>query len=301
MLDTAHRYFLEVVRTGSVKDAAANLHVAASAVSRQIAKLEDASGQALFDRRPHGMTPTRAGELLARYVRRTAMDTQRVRMELRSLEGGGARSTIRVGSNEAVALSILPNALAEFRESHPDVAFQVQIASPAGVAQGLADGGIDIGVAFSVRAGLEVAVRYEVSSPLRAMMAPGHPLAGRARVSLNDLKPYPLALTDSGTTVRLLFDAYSNTGEGPPFNIAYSSSSSSLIYAVVKATDAVTLAGEITQHDALEHGDLAAVAISDAGFGARTLQVQTAKDRPLSTEAEQFLSVLTRAMQGKAR
>lgn len=38
------RYFFEVARTGSVNQAAQRLHVAASAVSRQLAKLEDSVG-----------------------------------------------------------------------------------------------------------------------------------------------------------------------------------------------------------------------------------------------------------------
>jgi len=54
---TQIRYFLEVARTGSVSQAAGQLHVAASAVSRQIAKLEDQLGCALFERRARGMVP----------------------------------------------------------------------------------------------------------------------------------------------------------------------------------------------------------------------------------------------------
>ncbi len=80
---------------------------------------------ALFERRPHGMVPTRAGELLTRYARRTAMDAQRMQQEMRSLNHAELRSTIHIGSNEALAHSLLPGLLGAFRASHPDVAFQV--------------------------------------------------------------------------------------------------------------------------------------------------------------------------------
>ena len=301
VLDAAHRYFLEVVNTGSVKDAAANLHVAASAVSRQIAKLEEASGAALFDRRPHGMVLTKAGELLAKYARRVAVDTQRMRRELHGLRDAELRSTIRIGSSEAVALNLLPGVLGAFRASHPDVAFQVQILSSASVAQKLADGSIDIGLAFSVRAESDVAVRFKVDAPLRAVMATKHPLALRARVSLNDLKAYPIALTESGTTVRWLFDARSSVGDGAPFNLAYSSDSSSVIYAIVKSTNAVTLAGEITLRETLKRRELVAIPIAEAGFETRVLAVQTAKDRALSAEAERFLEALIGSLQDSSQ
>ena len=58
------RYFLEVARTGSVNQAAMRLHVVASAVSRQLAKLEDSVGVPLFERQPRGMALTAAGSRL---------------------------------------------------------------------------------------------------------------------------------------------------------------------------------------------------------------------------------------------
>ena len=49
------KYFVEVARCGSVRKASENLYVAASAVNRQILKLEDELGGELFDRMPNGM------------------------------------------------------------------------------------------------------------------------------------------------------------------------------------------------------------------------------------------------------
>ena len=70
LLSLPLRYFLEVARTGSVNQAAQRLHVAASAVSRQLGKLEDSLGVVLFERQARGMTLTEAGtrKRLAAYV-----------------------------------------------------------------------------------------------------------------------------------------------------------------------------------------------------------------------------------------
>ena len=68
--EPAVRYFLEVVRAGSVKDAAQKLNVAPSAVSRQVARLEQELDTLLFDRHARGMVPNAAGELLAAHARR---------------------------------------------------------------------------------------------------------------------------------------------------------------------------------------------------------------------------------------
>ncbi|OZI69510.1 LysR family transcriptional regulator [Bordetella genomosp. 2] len=287
MLSTAHRHFLEVVRAGSIKDAAAALHVAPSAVSRQIAKLEHGCGAALFERRPHGMVLTRAGEMLADYVRRVAMDADHVLRDIRSLRQAEL-TTVRIGSNEAVARNVLPGILGAYRVEHPDVAFQVHIASPGVVTQRLRDGLIDVGLAFSLKPGSGIDVRYEIVSPVRVIMVPEHALATRASVSLDDLRHYPIALTDSGTTVRLLFDNSAVGGDGPPFNVAYSSNSSSVIRAIVEAGHAVTLAGEITLAEPLRRGALVAVPLQQPAFAARTLQVQTAS-RALPEATERFV------------
>jgi DNA-binding transcriptional LysR family regulator len=299
LLDTAHRYFLEVIRAGSVKDAAATLNVVSSAVSRQISKLEEDSGTPLFERRPNGMVPTRAGELLFDYVQRVAMDARRVRHELRSLRGTEL-STIRIGVNETVGRNVLAGILGSYRADNPGVVFRLRTASSAGVAQGVADGSIDIGLAFRIKSAGQkssgIAVRHEVDAPLSAIMAPSHPLARCARVTIDDLRPYPVALTDSGATVRLLFDTWVANADGTPFDVAYSSNSSSIIYAIVKGGHAVTLGGEVILRRDLAHGELLSVPLADPKLAPRTLQVQTAANRSLPEAAERFIRALVDAL-----
>lgn len=287
MISTAHRYFLEVVRTGTIKAAAACLHVAPSAVSRQIAKLEESCGARLFERRPHGMVTTQAGEMLANHARRVSMESEHVLRDIRGLRRTDL-TTIRIGSNEAVARNILPELLGAYRTKHPDVIFQVQVASPGMVAQRLRERSIDVGIAFSLKAGSDIEVRYEISSPVRAIMAPTHPLVAQSYVSLEDLRRYPLALTETGTTVHLLFNSVADD-EGPPIEIAYTSNSSSVIRAIVEAGHAVTLAGEITLAEPLRRNVLVARPLEQQVFTQRTLQVQIARDAVLPEAIDIFV------------
>jgi DNA-binding transcriptional LysR family regulator len=74
MISLGLRYFLEVARCGSIAGAAAAQHVAASAVSRQIAKLEDGLGIALFERQARGMELSEAGRQLAAYANAAALE-----------------------------------------------------------------------------------------------------------------------------------------------------------------------------------------------------------------------------------
>ena len=90
LLSLPLRYFLEVARTGSVNQAAQRLHVAASAVSRQLGKLEDSLGVVLFERQARGMNLTEAGTRLLAHA--SAHDAQALELveQLQDLSAQGA-------------------------------------------------------------------------------------------------------------------------------------------------------------------------------------------------------------------
>src|SRR5690242_5543318 len=81
------RYFLAVGRLGSIRQAADELHVAASAISRQIALLEDDYGTPLFERHAQGVRLTAAGEIFAQHARTTLREFERVRSDIDDVRG----------------------------------------------------------------------------------------------------------------------------------------------------------------------------------------------------------------------
>ena len=146
--DTALRYFLEVVRTGSVSEAATRLSVSPSAVSRQVATLEDLLGVPLFERRPRGMAPSPAGELLAAHALRNALEADRVVADIEALQGL-RRGLIRVCCSAGFAIEFLPKAMAQFREQHPGMQFHLRVAAPAAVTQAVLNIEAGIGLTYS--------------------------------------------------------------------------------------------------------------------------------------------------------
>ena len=146
--DTALRYFLEVVRTGSVSEAATRLSVSPSAVSRQVATLEDLLGVPLFERRPRGMAPSPAGELLAAHALRNALEADRVVADVEALQGL-RRGLIRVCCSAGFAIEFLPKAMAQFREQHPGMQFHLRVAAPAAVTQAVLNTEAGIGLTYS--------------------------------------------------------------------------------------------------------------------------------------------------------
>ena len=129
LLSLPLRYFLEVARTGSVNQAAQRLHVAASAVSRQLGKLEDSLGVVLFERQARGMTLTEAGTRLLAHA--SAHDTQALELveQLQDLSAQGALR-VRLACTEGFSAAFTPLVMAGFRQAHPQVQLQLQVAVP---------------------------------------------------------------------------------------------------------------------------------------------------------------------------
>lgn len=118
LLSLPLRYFLEVARTGSVNQAAQRLHVAASAVSRQLGKLEDSLGVVLFERQARGMALTEAGARLMAHA--SAHDAQALEL-VEQLHGLSAQEAlrVRVACTEGFAASFMPLVMSSFRQVAP--------------------------------------------------------------------------------------------------------------------------------------------------------------------------------------
>lgn len=103
----ALRYFVEVARTGSLSDASARLHVAVSAISRQIAKLESELGAPLFERRPRGMALSEAGERLLGFAQRSLLEAEHVMKEIGGLDALHG-SLLKIACSEGFAIDSCP-------------------------------------------------------------------------------------------------------------------------------------------------------------------------------------------------
>lgn len=184
------KYFLEVARSGSIRKAAQNLFVAASAVNRQILQLERELGTELFDRVPSGMRLNAAGERLQQHVRGTLHDFHLMRTELDALKGE-RRGHVSVAAMDSLLIDVLPAAVEEFSDSYPAVHYTITSAQPDVVPELVASGEHDIGMCYLGRLPATVRVVAKAPFPPGVVMAAAHPLARKARLSFDDCRGQP--------------------------------------------------------------------------------------------------------------
>jgi DNA-binding transcriptional LysR family regulator len=193
MTDRALRYFLAVVRTGSVRRAAETLNVAASAVSRQIIELEAACGASLLDRLPRGVVPTEAGRLVAEHAQRQADEADLLADRLRRLRGM-QHGTVRLCCGAGFLVDLLDNGLSGFSAAHPGIAFTVGLGTTDGILAAVARGEADLGLAYNPPAHPEVRGLAAARQPLLAILPRAHPLAGREAAALAHFAAEPAVL-----------------------------------------------------------------------------------------------------------
>lgn len=283
------RYFLAVIDSGSLAAAGERLHIAPSAVSRQISILEETVGVPLFERRPRGMEPTAAGSALADHARRASLEEKNLLSELRAGDYPGAK-VIRLVSTEGLSRYFLPNVLIQHHRQHPTFQYVLEVMSPHECTEKVMRGEADVGLTFSTAPTEGVDILYSSRSAIRAVMRVGHPLGRHPQLSLQALTPYPLALTPKGTTQRQLFDLVCQM-EGLTFHHVMTCNYSGAIHEFVRHSDAIAFGGVISQR-ANESDGLISVSLSNSQFADRSIQILTMPKRTLPVTLQLFIGTL---------
>jgi DNA-binding transcriptional LysR family regulator len=193
LMRTALRYFDEAVRRGSIRRAADQLHVASSAVNRQLLQLEEEMDVKLFERLPRGIRATAAGEVVLNYVRQWNREAISLNRELGALRGG-VRGTIRIAASESFTDELLPRAMHELQLRFPQVDFSLISGDNHLITSQLLARDADVVLAFDVSTDVRAQVVTTIASPLGVIAPPDHPLTRLREITLQDCEPYPLII-----------------------------------------------------------------------------------------------------------
>ena len=288
------RYFDEVVRAGSIRIAAEKLHIAPSAVSRQIKNLEDELGAHLFERHARGVALTPAGEIYARYVRSALLDQGRVNAEIDDLRGL-RRGHIRIHSVEGVVASPVAIALAQFKEKFSGVTLRLTVTGTEDIMRAVRDGDTDIGIAFT--SDPDPWVRYEarLHHPLCAIMRPDHPLASKSKLGLAEALQFPYAIPEKNFGIRALIDAQARISK-LALKPALVTNSIEAMRGFARTGDGITFLPAITVQREAELGQVTAVPLSDREMKKASVDLCVQQDRRLPKAVDEFLRLLHRIL-----
>lgn len=168
--------FLAVVETGGFRAASKRLRISASSVSEKIAKLEEDIGAPLLNRTTRSVSPTEAGEALAKRIS-PLLDEVELAVSDASGAGGQVRGSLKLNVPGAVMVDILPAMIAEFMALHPQVRVEIMMENRL---VDIVAAGCDAGIRYGEHLAQDmIAVPIGPQSQCLALAASPSYLAGR--------------------------------------------------------------------------------------------------------------------------
>ena len=186
------RYFVGVGEEQHFGRAAARLHVAQPALSRQIQDLEREIGFPLFDRLPRGVRLSAAGKLFLSDARRILQDVDEAKRRAERIALGKA-GTLRIGIATAVSWhGLVVDSFREFRRRQPDVELELHHLLSVHQIEAILSGRLDAGFAASLTPWHKDLAHWEFVQDRMLLAVPkGHPLTKREGIRLRDLRDMP--------------------------------------------------------------------------------------------------------------
>ncbi len=200
------RYLEAVARHGHFTRAAEELHVAQSAVSHQIRRLEQELGIELLERTTRSVELTAAGRVAVARASAVLAEADGIAGELDDLRGL-VRGTILIGALLPAGPLDLPALLAEFSRRYPGIEIEFREGTSAYMREQLAAGELDVAFVLEAEPQPPELGRLELSEAEMVLaMSPSHPLAAKAPLPIEKLDGENLIAFRRGSSVRLALD-----------------------------------------------------------------------------------------------
>jgi DNA-binding transcriptional LysR family regulator len=285
MLDLRQlRAFSAVVREGSFTRAAGVLHYAQSSVTAQVQALEQQLGVPLLDRLPGRVELTSAGEVLLTYSERLLALAEEACESVHSdREPAG---TLTLSAAESVLTYRLPRLLRAFQDRYAKV--KIELHAP-GMSEFGPPIGLGVDIAISINERIQephLEVELLRAEPVRAVVARDHPLAGKSKVSAQEIVAEQLLLTEHSCSYRALFErSLAVAGARPTRTLEFASVEA--IKQCARARMGVAVLPEMVVAGDLRSGELVALPWPRAGLNVYT-QLVRRKDKWVSPAMQAF-------------
>ncbi|RYY28736.1 MAG: LysR family transcriptional regulator [Sphingomonadales bacterium] len=165
-----------------------------AALTQSIQKLEETYGVSLFDRRYGDVIPTAYGEIVLDTARKALSDVEHMHREI-DLTRNLASGRLIVGCHPYFSEPLLAPALSRLLGSFPNLAFTLEIGGWEAMETKLLGRKIDLYIGFA-NDGADARIEVEGMEipPFIVFCRSGHPLADKAELVIEDMRPYPKAV-----------------------------------------------------------------------------------------------------------
>lgn len=269
-----------VAELGSMGAAAQRLGVTQPSASRSLARFERRCGLTLLERTPRGSQLTPHGALIVDWARAVLEAAERLTLSTAALRSRQA-SEVTVVASMTVAEYLVPQWLASFRSSYPDVGVHLTVDNSEHVLEAVTEGHADLGFVETSVLPAGMQTRVVGRDRIVVVVPPGHPWTRRSRpLTLAELSAAPLVLRERGSGTRqALMDAFERADlemTPPAQNLT---SNAAVRISVISGAGPAVLS-EHAVREAVASGALVVIPVADTHLGRDLRAVWTGSRRP---------------------
>lgn len=198
------RYFIAVVREGSITAAAKSLHVTQPTLSRQLAALEVELGHALYQRNRQGIELTEQGVILRRYAESILALADKAEEEI-ALPTHSIAGKVHIAAGETQAMELIARAMERTQAEYPGIAFEIYSGTSADLMDNFVRGFYDFFLECELRSHVDMhTMKLPHLDEWGLLVRRDDPLANLAAVTAAELVGHPLISSRQGVKVGVL-------------------------------------------------------------------------------------------------
>jgi DNA-binding transcriptional LysR family regulator len=281
------RAFCQAAKTGSITEAAEALFLSQPSVTLQIQALERELDVTVFERRGPKIQLTPSGELLFRLASPLVDAIDKLPESFAAHVGDLESGELNIAAGESTILYVLPEATKRFADTYPGIRLKIHnVTGRDGMAMLRADEA-DFAIGSMLKTAEDIVYEPIVTYHPKLIVPPGHPLAEKAALTLEDVAGYGLILPPrhlaTWRIVELVFGQY-----GLTFNVSLEAGG----WEVIKKYVELGLGISIVTDVCLTGNERLAVRPLDDYFPTRSYGIVTRRGKFLTPAAARYLDML---------
>ena len=283
------RVFYEAARTGSFTSAARKLFITQPAVTAQIRTFEDQCDLKLFKKKGRSLYLSEEGSALYEYAKRIFEYEREVEdaiEEMRKLK----RGILRLGTSKAYARYFMPFLISSYHEAFPHIKVHLDEGSSMDILRSLLELKNEVAVIARVKEDPNVTFLPFKRDQLILILSPGHSLARKKSVSVEDLVHEPMIMKEMGSgTRRQVNELFSRKGLSP--NVLMETSNTEFIKQLVQRGEGISFLVEESVAADIKEKKLTTVSLANEELFL-DVSIAYLKDQHLSHPARAFVEML---------
>ncbi|NSL53949.1 LysR family transcriptional regulator [Uliginosibacterium aquaticum] len=251
--------FVAVAQSGSASRAAERLALSQSATSTALAELEKAYSQMLFDRVGKTLRLNDTGQWL---LARAAELLDRAQELEDSLSSQRAMGPLRLGASLTIGNYLATLFVADFLKRHEDSRVQLAVHNSSDIVAAVARFELDLGLVEGDIQHPDVVAEPWLRDELVVFAAPGHPLAGKKRLSRQEVLACDWILREPGSGTRSTVE-HAFGGDRQHLRVRLELEHTEAIKRAVEAGLGLGCISRLALRDAFRRGSLVELAVQD--------------------------------------